>query len=461
MGHRALYLLLQSESLEARTVTSPDVGGPFEVLRESDDLVVRNARGADVFRDVASRVTKLTIIGSDEADMVTVLDTGVAVDTPLVFRGGGGNDRFDASLAGGAVTLKGNGGRDTLIGGSDDDVLRGGSGKDELVGGSGDDFLNGGGSTGDTLEGGLGNDTLNGGRGNDVLRELNLETAVLANTTLSGRGSDVVIDVERARLSGHHIDASAFFAMGMTSVTIVGGSGDDTLIGSPGSDLIYGGDGRDSIEGGGGNDRLYGGQDGDTLIGGGGDDLLEGQSGSGDRLTGGDGDDSLYGGGGVDRLVESGDVDFTLTTSSLTGVGNDHLRSIEIAEIDGGSSDNVIDVSAFSGTTKGFTVLRGHGGDDFIIGSAGRDLISGGDGDDTLQGKAGRDRLLGGDGDDRLSGHTGNDFLKGGRGRDIIYGATTLPTLWWAEMATTRSSVAVEMTCSSAAPATTTPHPET
>ena len=69
------------------------------------------------------------------------------------------------------------------------------------------------------------------------------------------------------------------------------------------------------------NDVLTGGDGNDTLLGGQGDD----------RLSGGPQDDALDGNGGADRLEESGDVKFTLTTSSLTGLGSDTLAGIESA----------------------------------------------------------------------------------------------------------------------------------
>ncbi|MHC4880431.1 MAG: Ig-like domain-containing protein, partial [Planctomycetota bacterium] len=352
-------------------VTLPGAGA-YEVLRDGTDLVVRVEGGAELLRDAASLISVLRITGSVEDDQVTVLDTGTVVDTRLVFSGGNGNDRFDASLTAGAVNLTGNGGNDALLGGPLSDTLNGGSGKDELVGGLGDDSLNGGGSTGDTLEAGAGDDTLNGGSGNDVIRERVSGHVTLTNTSMTGLGNDVVISVERAILTGsgaaQMIDVSAFLAVG-TSTTLVGGGGNDTLLGTAGADVLLGAGGSDEIDGGSGNDRIFGGSGSDTLIGGAGNDLLKGLGGTGDQLSGGDGDDTLNGGRGVDRLFESADVDFTLTNMSLTGLGDDVVQALEIAQLTGGASGNVIDVSAFSGF-RGFTQLRGKGGDDSIVGSS-------------------------------------------------------------------------------------------
>ena len=47
---------------------------------------------------------------------------------------------------------------------------------------------------------------------------------------------------------------------------IVGGSGDDTLTGSPDPDGLFGGAGADLIVGKGGEDALYGGDGNDTIF---------------------------------------------------------------------------------------------------------------------------------------------------------------------------------------------------
>ncbi|MHC4880888.1 MAG: FG-GAP-like repeat-containing protein, partial [Planctomycetota bacterium] len=427
----AVYVLFLSGIPQAESLILPS-GGSHEVLRDGVDLVLQVSGGAELFRETASLVSSLTITGSADADQVTVLDFGTAVETPLVFSGGNGDDSFDASLATGAVNLSGNGGDDVLIGGSANDTLNGGSGKDELVGNAGNDRLQGQGGTGDTLDGGDGDDTLNGGSGNDLIRESFDGDAVLTSAAMTGRGNDTVIATERVNLTGggmaQSIDVSAFSTPGLTSATLNGAGGDDSLTGSNGSDVIIGAGGNDLIDGGGGNDRLFGGSGADTLTGGVGNDLLKGLGGSGDRLQGGDGNDTLNGGRGIDRVVETGDVDFTLTNTSMTGLGTDVVQAIEVAELIGGDSDNTIDVSGFLGF-RGFTLIRANGGDDSVIGSAGPDVINGGDGNDTLLGKAGNDTLNGDDGNDGLSGFDGDDVLNGGRGFDRGFGGVGNDTL--------------------------------
>ncbi|MBI1311543.1 hypothetical protein GC176_09575 [bacterium] len=426
-------------SISAAQIAAPlDValpgGGLYDVLRDGADLVVRVAEGAELIRDVAADVSVLRITGSAEDDVVTVLKSGTSVDTPMVFTGGDGNDRFDASLAVGVVNLTGNGGDDVLIGGSGDDTLNGGSGKDELVGNIGDDLVQGQGSTGDTLDGGDGNDTLDGGSGNDLIREFFTGDATLTNLLMTGHGTDTIISAERAMLTGggaaQTFDLSAFFTAGLTSSIINAGGGDDTIVGTAGADIVSGGGGSDLINVGGGNDRVFGGSGSDTVIGGPGDDFIKGLGGSGDQLIGGPGNDTLNGGRGVDRVIASADADFMLTVSSLTGEGNDVLLALEIAELNAGDSDNLIDVSAFIGF-RGFVQVRANGGDDTVIGSRGPDVLNGGDGNDSLvgndgndllNGDAGNDTLLGKDGDDTLNGGDDNDGLSGAGGNDVLNG---------------------------------------
>jgi hypothetical protein len=424
-----LFLTPPAEPQPA-AVTLP-AGDSYEVLRDAADLVVRVAGGSELLREAAEGISRLTVTGSADADVVTVLNNGTSVSTPITFSGGNGNDQFDGTLAVGSLLLNGNGGNDVLIGGSANDSLNGGSGADELVGNGGDDRLRGQGSTGDTLNAGDGNDTLDGGNGNDVIHEMVLGDLTLTNSSMTGRGNDVIISVERARITGggaaQTIDASMFLSIG-TSTTLLGGGGNDTLLGTAGADVLLGAGGSDLIDGGSGNDRVFGGSGADTLIGGAGNDLLKGLGGSGDQLSGGDGNDTINGGRGVDRLFESGDVDFTLTNTSLTGLGNDLVQAMEIAQLTGGASANVIDVSTFTGF-RGFTQLRGNGGDDSIIGSSMTDIILGGDGNDTLLGKEGNDTLRGEDGNDGLSGFDGDDVLDAGRGFDRGFGGLGNDTL--------------------------------
>ncbi len=93
-----------------------------------------------------------------------------------------------------------------------------------------------------------------------------------------------------------------------TNDVLNGAGGNDTLYGYDGNDVLDGGDGDDYLSagvgddtatGGLGNDKLYAGAGNDTLLGGDGNDLLLGESGN-DILVGGAGNDTLTGGAGSD-----------------------------------------------------------------------------------------------------------------------------------------------------------------
>ncbi|MFT5327568.1 MAG: Ca2+-binding RTX toxin-like protein [Planctomycetaceae bacterium] len=238
------------------SVTSPAAGevalpggGTYEVLLDGGDLVARITGGAEQFRRVIASVTVLEITGSAGDDQLTVLNSGGAISTPILFNGKGGADQFDGTLATGPATLLGGAGNDTLTGGPGNDLIFAGSGSDTVNGGNGDDLIFPGPGS-DTVAGGDGNDFIQGGAGKDSL---------------------------------------------------VGNAGNDTVLGGGGHDTINGGDGTDRIIGGGGKDSLSGGDDADLIVGGSGQDVLDGDAGD-DILIGGSGPDDLAGGLGNDTL---------------------------------------------------------------------------------------------------------------------------------------------------------------
>jgi Ca2+-binding RTX toxin-like protein len=166
-----------------------------------------------------------------------------------------------------------------------------------------------------------------------------------------------------------YVDARAgddFVSFGedVIGATVVGGEGDDTVLGTANADTLYGNDGDDSMSSGGGNDFIYGGAGDDNINTGSGRNYAYGEDGN-DRLNGSGGVDKLYGQGGNDRLY-------------------------------------------------------GQGGDDFLDGGSNVDRLYGGIGNDTLNGGSSNDRLYGEGGNDLLIGFKGNDCFRGGVGYDTI-----------------------------------------
>ena len=142
-----------------------------------------------------------------------------------------------------SVHLLGGTGDDTMNGSEGDDVLDGGTGNDRLHGGDGDDVLIGGPGA-DVLDGAADSDVVSyAERVNGVRATLD---GVPGNDGASGEGDTILQSVEH----------------------LVGGAGDDTLIGSGAPNKIAGGAGDDRLLGLAGPDRLAGGAGVDLLDGG-------------------------------------------------------------------------------------------------------------------------------------------------------------------------------------------------
>lgn len=208
--------------------------------------------------------------------------------------------------------------------------------------------------------------------------------------------------------------------IGMSSCSIVGTNGDDTLVGTEGDDIICGRKGHDVIDGLGGNDIIFGGRGGDTIDGGDGDDLIRGQRGN-DTIVGGAGADTLRGGRGVDHLDGGSGSDRIYggagADTLVGGEGDDLLVGKAGADsLSGGVGDDVLR------GWRGPDVLDGGAGDDTLYGGRGQDSLSGGDGNDVLFGRQHADVLSGGVGDDDLRGNRGADSLDGGPGIDALNG---------------------------------------
>lgn len=170
---------------------------------------------------------------------------------------------------------------------------------------------------------------IHGGAADDVVT-LTYPTASSGNVTISLSGS---------------VSASYAIAYGSTSqfrVRIHGGNDSVNVVTSSLSArpmLELGGDGDDVLVGAGGADTLNGGAGNDTLTG---------------RL----GNDSLDGGAGSNTLIESANVNFTLTNTTLSGVGSDKLFNLHVANLTGGASNNTFTVGGWTGTGT----LTGGGG---------------------------------------------------------------------------------------------------
>ncbi|MFO0878902.1 MAG: CARDB domain-containing protein [Gemmataceae bacterium] len=230
---------------------------------------------------------------------------------------------------------------------------------------------------------------------------------------------------------------------GLTTVQVLGGVGQDTLVHNNLA-LLLPGRGAYSFVGGTGSDRVEalgnanwtltntaltssrGGKltlssvEVGRLVGGLSANILNASAFTGTTyLTGDRGNDTIRGGKGFDWLVESGNVNFTLTGTRLTGgLGTDTLSSINGARLTGGIGNNTIDARTFGGRTQ-------------LDGGAGNDTLRAGPGAAILLGGAGNDSLFGGNARDLLIGGAGADVLTGGNGEDLqIHGTTAHDASW-------------------------------
>ena len=426
---------------------SPGQAGDVDLTasREGDAILITDsASGTVLFRIPLDEVDQLQFNGSSQNDSVIV---NLATGNPLPVGGIEFNGGTDGSLTGDSLILLA-GSASTVdhdfSTGSDGTITVDGraityaavEGLADSINASERSFLYGDGL--DTIvlaNSGAANDgTISISRTGGALVDFLAPTSLLKitdNGAVSVVRFDSIDDVFGASVSistgtaSDQIDASIL----TTDVTVASGSGNDTVITGSGNDNINTGAGNDVIEAGAGNDNVFAGANIDTLRGGDGDDTLLGQGGSRDVLIGGAGDDILHGGGGLDYVRENGNTNFTLTDTTLTGLGNDILINIERAGLTGGSGNNRIDASAFTGPTT----LEGGDGNDVLIGGSHNDkILDTGSGNDRLEGNAGSDILIAGRGRDTALGGDGNDFvlgnggsgdqLSGGAGADVVNG---------------------------------------
>lgn len=275
-----------------------------------------------------------------------------------------------------------------------------------LTGGAGNNTLDAASFHGSaTLDGGLGTNVLTGGFGNDLF----IVNGGQYNAVYGGGGTNVLVSyVEGATINVDFVladgslwrtDAGSVI-MTMNSIQearligdarpnqfdVSGWSGTAWLDGAGDTDSVISSNNANSmlidalltrstgglfhlvsieaaiLTGGAGNNTLdaSGFSGGATLDGGAGADVLTGGSGS-NHMNGGIGDDEFYvsngldntisGGTGTNKLYSTGDVDFTLTDSSLLRSDGVHatLTSIQQAQLTGGRSQNQFNVSGWSG----------------------------------------------------------------------------------------------------------------
>ncbi len=265
---------------------------------------------------------------------------------------------------------------------------------------------------------------IRGGAGSNLIDLSGVDSAEFVNLTsvsiLGNDGDDTILGTADRDDIIRGGDGNDEIVAGVGRNLIDGGDGNDSIDAGDGADTVDAGDGHDLVILGGGDDTARGGDGNDTLSGDDGNDTIEGSQGE-DVLNGNAGDDYLDGGMGDDAVM--GDAGFDTV---IGGTGRDNLG--------GGDDDDSIVGNAGNDTISGGNgadtitggssrdLISGDAGDDSIVGNSGRDTITGGDGNDSILGGGGVYIIEGGDGDDTLLGNSGSDTLRGGNGMDLLNG---------------------------------------
>ncbi|MGL4490170.1 MAG: calcium-binding protein [Rhizobiaceae bacterium] len=244
-----------------------------------------------------------------------------------------------------------------FTGTSFNDVINGRGGNDVILGEGGSDFLIGGDGA-DTLNGGAGGDNLSGGLGADVLIG----------------GNDASIDYAR------YDDAN----YGNLTIRLDGGAN----AGAAAVGDVF--NGIEGVVGGLGNDLIVGNALANYLFGGGGNDLIYGLGGA-DYLSGGLGSDSLYGGAGADQHFGGDDAGVDFARYDDANYGNLTISLLAPASNTGAATGDTYNGIEGIVSGAGNDVIVGNNLANYLFGSGGNDFIDGLGGSDVLNGGAGSD----------------------------------------------------------------------
>jgi Ca2+-binding RTX toxin-like protein len=497
----ASFAAVTTATAEA-AVTASFSAGTLSVNGDSLDNTItisRNAAGQILINGGAVNViggtptvantAKIQVFGLGGNDVITLSEVNGALPSANLF-GGTGNDTLTGGSGGdqlfgqaGNDTLLGKGGFDFLFGGTENDTLTGGDADDQVFGQGGNDRMiwNPGDDT-DLNEGGESSDTVevNGGGGAEQFTTtangvrvrfdrlnpapFSIDIGTSENLVLNANGGD----------DSHSATGNL---AALIKITVDGGAGADTILGSNGIDLMLGGTGDDFVDGQQGNDVAFLGADDDEFQWdpGDGSDVVEGQDGS-DSMTfnGSAANERMAASANGGRVLFTRDVanivmdlddveaidakalggTDTVTVKDLSGTdiervspnlaatgGGDDLAADNVI-VDGTNGDDVVTVagSGTSATVSGLParvpISGGIAGSDRVTVNAlaGDDVVDasglaasallltadGGSGDDVLIGGNGNDTLLGGADDDVLIGGPGNDTLDGGTGDNVV-----------------------------------------
>jgi Ca2+-binding RTX toxin-like protein len=295
--------------------------GGNDSLYVSDQLVIPSTLSGDAGND--------TLYGGNGNDLI---DGGTGAD---VLSGGVGTDTIDYSnrtnplriIIGAGPTSGEAGENDNIL--NDFEIVQGGVGNDFIVGSLNKNMQIFGNAGNDSLTGGNANDMLDGGDGDDLLNG-----GYGADAFFGGNGNDTIdysmrINSVRADLRGSIGNGQAGendYIAASSVENVLGGAGNDVLIGDDHDNRLAGNAGADSLVGNGGNDSLIGGDGNDSLYGGMGSNILEGDNGSDTLVSvGGSTTDLDLGGASLDTFwADSSTTEFLDADSSELSFGLVH-----------------------------------------------------------------------------------------------------------------------------------------
>jgi Ca2+-binding RTX toxin-like protein len=464
-------------------ITVDGGGGNDTILGSNGIDLLRGGDGNDFIdgqqgNDVAFLGAGEDVFQWDPGDGSDIVDGGDGLDR-MLFNGSAGDEKFEASANGQRVVFTRNLGNIVMdLDGVEQIELNALGGSDEVR----VNDLSGTAATSVdiNLAGTLGGTTGDGQADTVIVNGTSGEDTV----DLHGSGTAVAVVGLAATLGIFNLDAGDELVIqggggddsikatplpgNILKLTIDGGAGDDTILGSQGADVLLGGDG---------NDFIFGDNGDDTASLGAGDDVFQWNPGDGnDKIEGEDGTDRMLFFGAniaenVDITANAGRVlfsrDIANVTMDLNGVETIEFRAL-------GGADNVV-VGDLSGTdvtrieldlrgpngggdgaADSVTVNATNGADTFgVTGDAGGIRVFGLqaevniffqevandhltldalDGDDvidatsleadgiqlTMKGGRGDDVFLGSEGSDLFDGGDGDDFASMGDGDDTF-----------------------------------------
>ena len=258
-------------------------------------------------------------------------------------------------------------------------------------------------------------------------------------------GNDKIISASNKKVtieSGNGDDTIT--SSGNGALYVKGEAGFDSIIGGAGDDKLLGNNGKDSLWGGAGNDTLTGGNGKDFFIYSGGNDVISDYAVTEKISLGANISDTALNGLDVILTTDVGTLTIKKAKgknlnlinpagksfSTMVGVlTNLTVTNLTKSPVTVGSAIKTVTAASrtkaakISGNALDNTMTGGKG-NDTLLGGAGDDSIFGNTGNDTLRGGVGNDTLLGGKGNDMLWGNSGADVFiyESGDGQDVIFG---------------------------------------